>query len=414
MTDAVQHYFPASLIGNFSFEGAGRRRRRPVHTARRGVGKVLTLKAEEFGRLPRNPQPYGSDWLVPLSLDGLLQKAESGLEKLIKGLESLESSGSIEAEWFVMLAAPYLGHLLARHPKLDALGIPDLTLGHQRPESYMNRYGLIGVLIEAVLFRTHWTLALSPPEMPWVETDIGMVWLPGRDAGSVLLPITPRYAVLLASGKPTYEYGRKLVSVRSYEWALDDVAVVNDLMALLAPREVYARDKVQAEHVLAVWAGKAAGSENRDGVAADVLAGFEADHALYPLLQDRLIDPSISIPRFIAANHLFACNCEASISRLPPQSQDAVRATMHRDMEAAVRSLRHERSMPDRASKGLTGISLSNTKNICAIADRRGFRVIAPMDGEKPRYVLPKPFPGTSRGGLPANRMGEALVRRAR
>lgn len=413
MKGAVQHYFPASLIGNFSPSTSGPRRNRPVYLARRGVQKVLRPQAEGCGRPSRNSQPYGPDLLMPLSLDGLWQKAESSLDDFTRGLLALELGEVAPAGWFVTVAAPYVGHLLARHPKLDVPGLPDLTQSHRGPSSYMARFGFAAIVIDAVLFRMQWTLALAPTAAPWINTDMGVVWLPGRGTGCFLLPVTPRCAVLLTSATPSYRFAQESVSVRSYEWSVADSQVVQDVMALVAPREVYAESEMQAERALDLWAGRCRGAQSTHGVPAELLTGMGAEQSIHPLLGSQPANPSLSMARFGAATHQFACDCEQQLAQLPFSRQAAVRETMHREMQWGIRSLRAPQELLTGSSDAFIGISLSDTIDTCAVANRRGLNVITPQGGD-PRYREPQASAtGTGTVNIPP-RSAESLIKRRR
>ena len=273
---------------------------------------------------------------------------------LTVSLDLIESGHQIPAARFVMQIAPYLAHLLTRHPKvrlpLWPIGQPgpdphvpdlsDLTSRPERLDEHDRRHGVMGAMVDTVLFGIRWTVAVAPREQPWITTDIGVAWLPGTGIGRHVIPLSARHAVVLGPGAPTYAFGADDVRISAYKWTAEDVNVVNDVLALLAPREVYARTESQAERVLDLWAAPNRASVSTDGVPAALLAGRDPEDGPWLLLQGRLYDPLRSWSRFITANHQFACNCSEAISRLPEEERPAAAALHRKRLDMAQNSLR--------------------------------------------------------------------------
>ncbi|MBB2893731.1 hypothetical protein FHU39_003762 [Flexivirga oryzae] len=355
--------------------------------ARRGVDLTLRLRAERAGIDPRAHHVYGHPGVGGVDLDGLWQSAEWRIDDLLAGVAATSNCGWAPTAWFVLTASPYVGHLLARHPKLTLHETFDLKVD-DTDDARIFRYGLTGSLIDRVMTRSRWSIARAGAATEWTTNDLGMLWLPGYGPGTVLVPVSPRYAFVLAAGSPTYRYGHGRIAMRTYDWSDDDVAVINDLLAMLAPREVYSRSERLADRSRALWQDADTVS-NRDGVDAILLRQFEAEQVAYPLLQGQFVDNETSWGRFMAATHQFECSCEEIWSKVGEKDAGRARAAMHGAIATGIASLRREspRTWEDIIMHGKPSPQVPSVMNakvvstdpfLCAIVDRQGIRVLRP------------------------------------
>lgn len=371
-----QHHYPAALIGNFSSETGRRRRYRRVFAARRGQEQVFHQRAEQFGVTPRHPRLYDSPAgtpPIPMALDDLWLMAEDRIENLDRGLGIVEQCGNAPAGWFVMDAGPFVASLLARHPRLADSGLPDLT-ANPTARARGQRWAYFGILADVILFRVRWTLALAPEETPWTTNDIGAIWLPGRGGGNILVPISPRHAIMLTAGHPSYAFNIVTATIKPYEWDGADVAVVNEVIARSAPAEVIARDREQITTALGLWAGTRSTAISALGVPADCMANLDGTSAPRMLLANTRSDVELSWSRFMAATHLFGCNCDELFAEHgDPEAAREAQADMHRLLAVGADSLHGPQALHSGSEPG-TAIAI-NTRGDVAEANRAGLMV---------------------------------------
>lgn len=183
----VQHYFPASLIGNFSDSKTGPVVSGACQLPAAASTRSCPLRAQECGTMPHHPHIYGDP---DSPLDALFFMAETRMDGLMEGLDRVKQTEFAPAGWFVQVAAPYVGQLLARHPHLEAPRPSDLTDAGSGINGLTERYALVWALMDRVMHNAVWSLAISS-DGGWTTSDAGCVMLPGRGSGSLLVPLTP-------------------------------------------------------------------------------------------------------------------------------------------------------------------------------------------------------------------------------
>ena len=331
MKDGKQHVFPASLIGQFSTDQGPRRKRR-VYVARRGVPKVLHPRAQEAGLLSRHHRLYdeGDPHARGQPLDDVWQTAEGAIDRVETVMLGVERGWPVPAVEFVLALVPYVAHLLARPARIDlptiAMSWPDtppvipdasdLTNLNSGINEHDRRRTFFAVLADAILFRSHWSIALAQEADPWMTNDLGMVWLPGESPGTFVIPMTPRHAVILGAGPPNYRFGARKVRIKAYEWSGQDVQLANELLALTASREVYALREKQAAGILDLWQDPTAATCHSSGATAQVLYPSVAAAGAWLLNEGRPLDSELSWARFMTAHHEFGCKCEQAFAEI--------------------------------------------------------------------------------------------------
>ena len=360
--------------------------------ARRGVPKVLRVRAKNAGlfpghhRLYDDPRPHA----FAMPLDDLWKNAESAIPRIDAVLQHVEQEHRLPSASFVVDLVPYVAHLLARPPRLDLEiykltwpdppeDIPsfsDLTDDSSELNEHERRLGFFAVLADVLLFNTHWSIALAPRAAPWITTDLGMAYLPGEGIGTFVIPLTPQHAVVLTGTAPTYRFGVRRVSIRTHDWSADDVRLVNDFSAMAAPFEVYALDEDAAGHVLEIWEDPDRAVKHGSGLSAQMLLPLATTSGARMLNSGREYEPRRAGLRFLTAHHEFGCGCEKALDDFPEYARENVRRGLERGLAEARKELRQTRRFEVVAPNSPQGVFVDRGRIVSATA--RGWRVTAP------------------------------------
>ena len=269
----AQHYFPASLIGQFSFNPEGKRRNRPVHVVRRGVPKVITVKAEQAGLLRDHPRLYDDPANPSVDLDRVWQDAEGLIDRLDASVR-LPEHRVLPIGDFVRVWVPYVAHLLARTPNITDDTSPDLRRAAPTSGAWSDREAIFGRFADTLVGACRWTV-LESTGQPFLTSDAGFVFLPSGRGGALVIPVTPRQAFLIE--REPHPRLREKMRIPHVSWPERDTAFLNDVLCLSSGREVYASRQDQAERAIALWDGAASPTDLGDGAHAGLLCSLAAE-----------------------------------------------------------------------------------------------------------------------------------------
>lgn len=275
----IQHYYPASLIGQFSDRPRGKRRKRMVHVASWQANKVLYQPAEKLGFLSQFPHLYDDPSDAEVGLDHLW----TSIERRIGVLDAATQRPwhrAIPASEFLGVWVPYVAQLVARAPHIsEGLG-HDLRTALHGSTAWSDRLVLYGRLVDSFTIGCRWSVIETSGE-PFVSSDAGFVFLPTPTGGAICVPISPSRALFVERGAGI---AARRVRIEHFMWSADSVAVLNECLVLAAGREVYASTRGQAATALALWRGEVDPVETRQGVnaaafrmlfAQGAMAGFQ-------------------------------------------------------------------------------------------------------------------------------------------
>ena len=268
----AQHYFPASLIGQFSFNPEGKRRSRPVHVARRGVPKVITAKAEQAGLLRDHPRLYDDPANPSVDLDRVWQNAEGLIDRLDASVRLPEHKVLPIGE-FIRVWVPYVAHVLARTPNITDDTCPDLRRAAPTSGAWSDRQALFGRFADTLAGGCQWTVVESTSQ-PFLTSDAGFVFLPSDRGGALVIPVTPTHAFLIE--REPRSQSREKMRIPHATWSERDVAFLNDVLCLSAGREVYTSLHDQAERAMALWNDSTCPADLGGGTHAGLLRSVAA------------------------------------------------------------------------------------------------------------------------------------------
>ena len=327
---ARQHYYPAALIGQFSSSTKGKARNRPVWVARRGVERVFRSTGDRQGFRGSDPQMY-NDRGGSSALERVWAQAERGLTGAVKMAEIAERLGVLPAEWFVLTLAPFVAHLLVRHPEIHLGRWSRLdSTSPDQDQVIAERLAAFGVAADTLLHQRSWRILTTTPDEPFVSSDLGWQWIPGAGAGEIFVPVSRTHAFAIRGGDPSYFYGDEIVAIDHREARPLDVAFRRDALAFTAPTEVYAPDEEAAQRVLDLWEGRRQ-IHLSDGNPIDAEALPRTSAELTGMVLAGGHHPKEAADRFIASNHLFSCGHRGN--------RDARRAHQ-REIDRQARSMR--------------------------------------------------------------------------
>ena len=306
------HYYPAALIGEFGLASgrSQRARDRVVWVASRRAPRPFLARASERGWDPGNPQIYrrSDERDSEAWLDELWKAPESAFGNFKAGLNEVAETGRAPAEGFVTVLAPFVAHLLSRPPLLYLPEPSDLsTESSTRDVALSERAGVFARFVDVLIYQRHWQL-IDMPSDSFVSNDIGWQWLPGLDPGSLFVPVSPRRAILISGGEPSYGPRSTTVPIDVIEWPPEQVRLLRYCMTYSSPGDVYSPSRQWAETAIAAWAGNDAGfAEDSLIDAARIMATHPTPLFAGFLLSGSPLDPTAAWARFLAACHRFGC-----------------------------------------------------------------------------------------------------------
>jgi len=311
MGSSRQHYYPAALIGQFSSSTTRKARNRPVWVARRGVERVFLSTGDACGFRGSDPQMY-DDRDGFSALEQVWAQAERGLTGVVKMAECAERLGVLPAKWFVPTLAPFVAHLLVRHPEIH-LGRWSLldTKSPDHDQAIAERRAAFWVAADTLVHQRHWLILTTTPDEPFISSDLGWQWIPGAGTGEIFVPVSLTHAFIIRGGTPSYFYGDEAVAIDRCEATRLDTAFRRDALTFTAPTEIYAPDKTTAQRAHDLWEGRRQ-IHLSDGSPIDAEALPRTSAALTGMFLADGHDPTEAAERFIASNHQFGCDCRGN------------------------------------------------------------------------------------------------------
>lgn len=382
----VQHYVPASLIGQFSSDVTTSRRGRRVYVARRNLNRVLYKRANDVGKWPGIPHLYDAEEHDDVSVDPLWMRSEQDIGRIEGLLAQAASSGSVSGEEFVISLAPYVAQLMARCPliQLGDNNDSDLIAKPNDAATIITRHGLFGVLADALVSRLRWAIVTVAPDPPmrafFTLSDNVCVWLPGRASGSIVVPLSGTCAVVLSRGQPSYRLGAERVSIPRYQWRPQDVQTVNDIGALQCDYEIYSKEETDARHVVHMWAGEDLPHASAEGIPASALANADRFVVTAVLLGGRAFHFGQSWLRFMVATHQFGCDCAQLFSDETEEDRAAALGFVHQRRARMKEIMRRETQPPGYLER--ESIFVVQDKGLVAYANQTGLHVMPTPNGE--------------------------------
>lgn len=262
---ARQHFLPASFIGGFSAELAGRRRDRRVWVARRGDSRVFRSRAASLG--------FAKDMYVlhevPSQHSGAIerqwQRYERGLGSAIDRAAEVPDE-PLDAEAWLSLVM-FVAGLFVRNPDygdadqawLESFFEHDLPEGLSADNANMNRMLDFQWLSSTLLF-CRWTL-VRLGNAHAVTNDIGYCLAPdlnGRPAAAV--PLRPDLLLLVSRGPGNLRawWDGEHWRMEGFDLVRDDpedpgIRRINATLAATARREVYGSSEEDVSQAVQQW-----------------------------------------------------------------------------------------------------------------------------------------------------------------
>jgi hypothetical protein len=346
MGQSRQHYYPAALIGQFGPPGQdGPARDRHVWVARRSAPRVFRSAAAKSGLLPREPRLYDdpANSRRPDALDDLWRVSEDQLGRILTFLDGVAETDELPARLFVEILAPFVAHLVVRHPRIVLPSGPSAlsTAADSQSEEVRRRVSAFACLVDTLIYGRQWLLLECPDGLDLVSSDAGWQWLPGRSPGEIFVPISRTRAIIVRGGRSPYTHLVNWVSIPTVRWDRADIHLRRDLIMATAPHEVYAASQSDAERAVSLWANPQEADPRIHGVL-DIWAN--SPDLVWLVLFGAHNDPTQSWARFLTATHRFSCTCtEAIRSQSVNRSQRREHERHHqRILRSALRDVSHE------------------------------------------------------------------------
>ncbi len=320
--DAVQHVFPAGLIGQFAAEESRgvRPREKAVWVARRGAQKPFRQAAKRVGFDSRVPRSYATPEGLSFDFDVVLSQSETFIGDLKQLGPRLRREPRIGAAEYVAGLIPLLAGILSRSPRL---GLGDTSaLSPDNPNQRAMLEERMEALAAALYLLSFGTtlMVIRDIDEGLFTNDTGYVVGPApAGAVEVFVPINPRFAiVLLVGGLPNVDAQAPHASARCVDWNADVLDIRKWLLARHARHEAYASTQGTAQLILDRQAAL-------DPTAPD---GIPREHPFPPeawagFLRRNTPDPVSCLMAWFALRVAVGAPLEPSMSQLDTDTRQA-------------------------------------------------------------------------------------------
>lgn len=220
-TTVRQHYFPAAVLGNFSFDRGRRGRESPVYVLRRGIDHVYTSAADKIA--------YRNDFYAPFDHNG----APNDVEEIWKGYENrlpsaigrlVDGESAIDAATWTRILVPFVAAALVRAPEFRErfkMRMPWVEeAGIDADENAGNVIWIELQRVMPLIVASRWTVLRAALGTHFVQNDLG--WfagrLDGRNHPGVIVPVRPDAAIQVS---PRSE--RTVFRARGFRWIAAEI-----------------------------------------------------------------------------------------------------------------------------------------------------------------------------------------------